>query len=178
MKKVLLILCLLAGFSITQAQDQYSEAPGLKAGFGVNYVSEIASVGGSVDLIYQINNKWSIGNTNMFTVSKLPNKDRLKWLAIDLNARYKVFKELYLLAGGQFLAETLIEKTLIGGFISGEQVLYNSKFGGNIGAGYTYHLISNVNIFAEIKYTFLSSESTPVMSSSYMQARIGMVFDL
>tara|TARA_B100000795_G_scaffold263296_1_gene242271 strand:- start:50013 stop:50549 length:537 start_codon:yes stop_codon:yes gene_type:complete len=178
MKKVLLLLCLLAGFSITQAQDQYNDSRGLKAGFAVGYISEISSIGGSLDLIYELDNKWSIGNTNMFTVNELPNKERLKWFTSDLNARYKVYNELYLLAGGQVLFETLIEKTFIGGFVSGEQTITNSKFGGNIGAGYKYHLISNANIFVEIKYTRLGSESTPVISSGYMQARIGMVFDL
>ena len=54
----------------------------------------------------------------------------------------------------------------------------DSNFGANIGAGYIYHLLSNVNIFAEIKYTLLAVESVPVASSGYMQARIGMVFDL
>ena len=86
MKKVLLLLCLLAGFSITQAQDQYNDSRGLKAGFAVGYISEISSIGGSLDLIYELDNKWSIGNTNMFTVNELPNKERLKWFTSDLNA--------------------------------------------------------------------------------------------
>ena len=110
--------------------------------------------------------------------NELPNKERLKWFTMDLNARYKVYDEFYMLAGGQYLYQTLIEKTYIGGFESGEQVVKDSNFGANIGAGYIYHLLSNVNIFAEIKYTLLANESVPVDSSSYKQARIGMVFDL
>jgi len=178
MKKLLLLLCLLAGFSFIQAQEQNSDDAGFKAGFAAGYLSEIESFGGSVDLIYQLNDKWSFGNTTLFTVNELPNKERLKWFTTDLNARYKVYDEFYMLAGGQYLYQTLIEKTYIGGFESGEQVVKDSNFGANIGAGYIYHLLSNVNIFAEIKYTLLADESVPVASSGYMQARIGMVFDL
>ena len=97
---------------------------------------------------------------------------------MDLNARYNVYDKFYMLAGGQFLYQTFIEKVLVGGFVSGEQAIKSSNFGANIGAGYVYHLLSNANVFAEIKYTILANESEPVESSSYMQARIGLVFDL
>jgi hypothetical protein len=178
MKKLLLLLCFFAGFSFIQAQEQNSDDAGFRAGFAAGYLSEIESVGGSVDLIYKLDQKWSIANTTLFTVNELPNKERLKWFSMDLNARYKVYDAFYMLAGGQFLYQTLIEKTYIGGFESGEQVVQNSNFGANIGAGYIYHLLSNVNVFTEIKYTILANESVPVESSGYMQARIGMVFDL
>ena len=178
MKKLLLLLCLLAGFSFIQAQEQNSDDAGFKAGFAAGYLSEIESFGGSVDLIYQLNDKWSIGNTNMFTVSELPTKERLKWFTMDLNARYKVYDAFYMLAGGQFLYQTLMEKTYVGGFESDEQAVQSSNFGANIGAGYIYHLLSNANVFIELKYTLLADESAPVQSSGYMQARIGMVFDL
>ena len=178
MKKLLLLLCFFAGFSFIQAQEQNSDDTGFRAGFAAGYLSEIESIGGSVDLLYQIDQKWSFGITTLFTVNELPNKERLKWFTMDLNARYKVYDEFYMLAGGQYLYQTLIEKTYIGGFESGEQTVKDSNFGANIGAGYIYHLLSNVNIFAEIKYTLLADESVPVASSGYMQARIGMVFDL
>ena len=97
---------------------------------------------------------------------------------MDLNARYKVYDAFYMLAGGQFLYQTLVEKTYIDGFESGEQTIKSSNFGANIGAGYIYHLLSNANVFVELKYTLLADESAPVQSSSYMQARIGLVFDL
>ena len=178
MKNILLLLCFFAGFSFIQAQEQYNDSKGFRAGFAPGILTEIESIGGSVDLLYQIDQKWSFGNTTLFTVNELPNKERLKWFTTDLNARYKVYDEFYMLAGGQYLYQTLIEKTYIGGFESGEQVVKDSNFGANIGAGYIYHLLSNVNIFAEIKYTLLADESVPVASSGYMQARIGMVFDL
>jgi hypothetical protein len=178
MKKLLLLLCFFAGFSITQAQEQNFDDVGFKAGFAAGYLSEIESFGGSVDLIYQLNDKWSIGNTNMFTVSELPSKERLKWFTMDLNARYKVYDAFYMLAGGQFLYQTFMEKTYVGGFESDEQAVKSSNFGANIGAGYIYPLINNANVFIEIKYTMLSNESEPIETSSYMQARIGMVFDL
>jgi len=178
MKKLLLLLCFFAGFSVIQAQDQYNDSKGFKAGFAAGYLSEIESFGGSVDLIYQLDQKWSIANTTLFTVSELPSKERLKWFSMDLNARYNVYDKFYMLAGGQFLYQTFIEKVLVGGFVSGEQAIKSSNFGANIGAGYVYHLLSNANVFAEIKYTILANESEPVESSSYMQARIGLVFDL
>ena len=178
MKKLLLLLCFFAGFSFIQAQDQYNDSDGFKAGFAAGYLSEIESFGGSVDLIYQLNDKWSIGNTNMFTVSELPSKERLKWFTMDLNARYKVYDAFYMLAGGQFLYQTLMEKNGVGGYETDSQVVQSSNFGANIGAGYIYHLLSNANVFIEIKYTMLSNKSKPIESSSYMQARIGLVFDL
>lgn len=178
MKKLLLLLCFFAGFTVIQAQEQYNDSKGFRAGFAAGFLSEIESVGGSVDLIYQLDQKWSIANTTLFTVSELPSKERLKWFSMDLNARYKVYDAFYMLAGGQFLYQTFIEKVLVGGFVSGEQAIKSSNFGANIGAGYVYHLLSNANVFAEIKYTILANESEPVESSSYMQARIGLVFDL
>ena len=178
MKKLLLLLCFFAGFTVIQAQEQYNDSKGFRAGFAAGFLSEIESVGGSVDLIYQLDQKWSIANTTLFTVSELPSKERLKWFSMDLNARYKVYDAFYMLAGGQFLYQTLVEKTYIGGFESGEQTIQILNFGANIGAGYVYHLLSNANVFAEIKYTILANESEPVESSSYMQARIGLVFDL
>ena len=178
MKKLLLLLCFFAGFSFIQAQEQNSDDAGFRAGFAAGYLSEIESFGGSVDLIYQINQKWSIGNTNMFSVGGLPDTDRLSWFTLDLNTRYKVYDEFYMLAGGQFLYQTLIEKTLIDNFNLGEQVVQDTNFGANIGAGYVYHLLNNANVFVELKYTLLADKSAPVQSSGYMQARIGMVFDL
>ena len=178
MKKLLLLLCFFVGFTVIQAQEQYNDSKGFRAGFAAGYLSEIESFGGSVDLIYQLDQKWSIANTTLFTVSELPSKERLKWFSMDLNARYKVYDAFYMLAGGQFLYQTFIEKVLVGGFVSGEQAIKSSNFGANIGAGYVYHLLSNANVFAEIKYTILANESEPVESSSYMQARIGLVFDL
>ena len=178
MKNFLLLFCFFVGFSAIQAQEQYNVTKGFRAGFAAGYLSEIDAVGGSVDLIYQLNERWSIANTNLFTVSKLPSKERLKWFTMDLNTRYKLYDEFYLLTGCQFLYETFIKKTYIGGFESGEQVVKSSNFGVNIGGGYVYHLLSNVNVFAEIKNTILAEESEPIKSSGYMQARIGMVFDL
>ena len=107
MKKLLLLLCFFAGFSVIQAQDQYNDSKGFKAGFAAGYLSEIESFGGSVDLIYQLDQKWSIANTTLFTVSELPSKERLKWFSMDLNARYNVYDKFYMLAGGQFYIKHL-----------------------------------------------------------------------
>ena len=178
MKNFLLLFCFFVGFSTIQAQQQYNVSKGFGACFAASYLSEIDAVGGSVDLLYKFNEKWSIANTNLFTVSKLPSEERLKWFSMDINARYNVYDTFYMLAGGQFLYETFIEKVLVGGFVSGEQAIRSSNFGANIGGGYIYHLLNNANIFVEVKYTILAEESKPLKSSGYMQARIGMVFDL
>lgn len=175
MKKLLLLLCFFAGFSITQAQEQNFDDVGFKAGFAAGYLSEIESFGGSVDLIYQLNDKWSIGNTNMFSVGGLPGTDRLSWFTLDLNTRYKVYDEFYILVGGQYLFE---EKTIKDNTYRENEKIRDQNFGANIGAGYIYHLLSNANVFVELKYTLLADESLPVESSSYMQVRIGLVFDL
>ena len=176
MKKLLLLLCLLAGFSFIQAQEQNSDDAWFKAGFAAGYLSEIESFGGSVDLIYQLNDKWSIGNTNMFSVGSLTKSDRLSWLTLDFNLRYRVYDEFYTFVGGQYLFETKTEKEFNG--LTGDDKIKEQYFGANIGAGYIYHLLSNANVFVELKYTLLADESVPVQSSGYMQARIGMVFDL
>jgi len=47
MKKLLLLLCFFAGFTVTQAQEQYNDSKGFKAGFAAGFLSEIESVGGS-----------------------------------------------------------------------------------------------------------------------------------
>lgn len=168
MKKVLLLSCLFLGFSVAQAQ-------GFKAGFGVGYVSGIESVAGSVDLIYELNEKWGVSNTTMFTVNELADNSRLTWFAADLNARFKVYEELYVLTGGQYLGQTQKVNNTIGGFISGTEKINTTIFGANVGAGYKYHLLSNVNIFAEVKYTI--SESEALNSSGYMHGRLGLIFD-
>ena len=68
MKNILLLLCFFAGFSFIQAQEQYNDSKGFSAGFAPVYLTEIESIGGSVDLLYQIDQKWSFGNTTLFTV--------------------------------------------------------------------------------------------------------------
>ena len=176
MKNILLLLCFFAGFSFIQAQEQYNDSKGFRAGFAAGYLSEIESFGGSVDLLYQINQKWSIGNTNMFSVGGLPESDRLSWLTLDFNLRYRVYDEFYTLVGGQYIFETKTEKEFNG--LTSDYKIKEQYFGANIGAGYIYHLLSNANVFVELKYTLLADESVPVESSGYMQARIGMVFDL
>mgnify|MGYP003384389575 FL=1 len=57
MKNILLMLCFFAGFSFIQAQEQYNDSKGFRAGFAPVYLTEIESIGGSVDLLYQIDRK-------------------------------------------------------------------------------------------------------------------------
>ena len=131
MKKLLLLLCFFAGFTVIQAQEQYNDSKGFRAGFAAGFLSEIESVGGSVDLIYQINDKLSVANTNMFSVGSLPKSDRLSWLTLDFNLRYKVYDKFYTLVGGQYIFETKIEKEFNG--LTGDDKIKEQYFGANIG---------------------------------------------
>ncbi|GEQ86549.1 hypothetical protein ULMS_20570 [Patiriisocius marinistellae] len=169
MKKVLFLICMVCGISAVNAQ-------GFKAGFGVGYLTEIDGVGVSADLIYEFDEKWGIGNTNTFSTAEFNGSDRINWFAIDLNARYKVYKELYVLAGGEYLSQSLKTKNLFGGFQIGDATFKDSSFGANVGAGYKIHLVSNVNLFGEIKYTTLSLDRG-VENSGYIHARVGLLFD-
>ena len=74
MKKYFYCFAFLQGFHSLQAQEQYNDSKGFRAGFAAGYLTEIESIGGSVDLIYQIDQKWSIANTTLFTVNELPKK--------------------------------------------------------------------------------------------------------
>ncbi|MGJ8666159.1 MAG: hypothetical protein ACSHW7_07325 [Patiriisocius sp.] len=168
MKKVLFLGCFICSIAASKAQ-------GFKAGFGVGYLTEIDGGGGSVDLIYELDEKWGIGNTNTFSVATLDSDDRLKWFAVDLNARYKVYEEFYVFAGGEYLSQTLNVKSSVGGFVINSDPVSESFFGGNLGGGYKLHIVSNVNAFGEVKYTIIDAGTTG--GSGYVHARLGLVFD-
>lgn len=169
MKKYIILLVMIAGISTAGAQ-------GFKAGFGAGYLTGIDGAGGSVDLIYELNEKWGISNTNTFAFAEIQGDDRLKWFAVDLNARYKFLKRFYAIAGVEYLAITFVDKTNLGGFSTGDERFHSSEIGGNVGVGYVYNLIDNVNIFVETKYSFLEL-GEQVDDSGYLHARLGLLFD-
>lgn len=89
---------------------------------------------------------------------------------VDLNGRYKVIDELYLLAGGEYISLTVKNTGLGGGSIQGESEVTETDFGINLGSGYKYNIMDNVNVFAEVKYV--------IIEQGYLHARLGILFDL
>ncbi len=68
MKKVLFLVCFICSIAASKAQ-------GFKAGFGVGYLTEIDGMVYSADLIYELNEKWGIGNTNTFSIAEVNSDD-------------------------------------------------------------------------------------------------------
>ncbi len=161
MKKILFILAFTTGILSTQAQ-------GFGASVSGGYLSEIDAIGASGDLIYEFNEKWGVSTNATFAVAD-EKSTRAKWFAVDLNGRYKVISELYVLAGGEYLNITLKQLGLGGGSIGQESEISDGEFGINVGSGYKYNLIDNVSIFAEAKYV--------ILEEGYFHARLGLQFD-
>lgn len=162
MKKLLVLLTVLLGMYTMNAQ-----------GWGVSvsggYLTEIAGIGFSADVIYDITEKFGVSTDVTYSVADV-GSTRAKWFAVDLNGHYKVIEEFYLLAGGEYLNVTLKELGLGGGSpLNNKSTTSGSEFGFNLGTGYKYNLINNVNIFAEAKYV--------IMDVSYFHARLGLQFD-
>jgi len=87
-----------------------------------------------------------------------------------LNARYKVYDEFYVLAGGQYLSINSEELGLGGGNPLGSGIQISStEFGANIGGGYKYNILDNVNVFTEVKYV--------AIETGYVHGRLGLQFD-
>ena len=161
MKKLSLLLFL---FVATNAFSQ-----GVSLGISGGYLTELDGFGGSADVIYNINEKFAVATNATFAAADEKNF-RNKWFIVDLNGHYKVIEEFYLLAGGEYLNVTIKDLGLGGGGIGpgGEQS--GDEFGVNVGAGYKYNILDNVNVVAEAKYV--------ILDVSYFHARLGLQFDL
>ncbi len=139
------------------------------AGISGGYLTELEGFGGSVDLISEITEKWGVSATFTYAVAD-KSGIRSKWSIIDLNGRYKVIEELYLLVGGEYISVNLKELGLGGGDpLSTERTIKGSDFGVNVGTGYIYNIADNVNVFTEVKYV--------IMDLGYLHARLGLIFD-
>ncbi len=162
MKKYLFVLAvLLGGYSVS--------AQGFGAAISGGYLSEIDGFGGTADLIYSIDEKWSVASDVTYSVAD-SGPTRNKWFIVDLNAQYKVYDEAYVLGGGEYLSMTLKSGGLGAGSIGTEFETTNNEFGFNAGAGYRYKIIDNVSVFTEVKYVFVDP-------SGYFHARLGLHFD-
>ena len=162
MKKLFFLL-------ITVVSAYSANAQGWGGAVSAGYLTEIDSFGGSADLIYEFNEKWGVSSTFTYAVGSA-NDVRTKWTILDLNARYKVYDEVYLLAGGEYISAKLEQQGLSAGNpLSQELTFTDSDFGANIGAGYKYNLMDNVNLFGEVKYVALET--------GYIHGRLGLLFD-
>jgi len=147
-----------------------AQAQGFGIGLSGGYLSELDGFGGSLDLIYELDEKWGVNSTFTFATADETGV-RSKWTILDLNARYKVYDEFYLLAGGEYISINIKELGLGGGNpIGGSSEVEDSDFGINAGTGYKYNIADNVNIFAEVKYVFLDQ--------GYVHGKLGVLFDL
>jgi outer membrane immunogenic protein len=160
MKKFILIVAIIiTSFQIT-AQE-------FGIGAHAGYLTEIDAIGAGVDLNYDFSDKWGIATATVFSATD-DNGIRDKWFAIDLNARYYVIDKLYAFAGGEYLSLTVKNLGLGGGNIGGTSTETDSEFGVNLGTGYRYNLVDNVNLFAEVKYVALEA--------GYVHAKAGIHF--
>ena len=162
MKKYIVLFVMIAGFATASAQ-------GFKAGFGAGYLTEFDTGAASADLLYEVTEKIGVGTTFGFGVSEFNDDVRNTIFFIDVNGRYKAYKELYLLAGVQYISNSFSEK---GGNIlpmSGSLPESTSDIGANLGTGYVLNIIDNVNVFGEVKYTFIED-------NGYLHARLGLLF--
>ena len=160
MKKILIIIVILIGTVTTKAQEF-----GLAVHGG--YLTEIDAIGAGLDLNYDFNEKWGVSTATVFAITE-NNGIRDKWFAVDLNARYYVVDKFYAFAGGEYLSLTVKNLGLGGGFLNTESTVKDSEFGVNLGTGYRYNIVDNVNLFAEVKYVLLDA--------GYVHAKAGVHF--
>ncbi|RDK85347.1 outer membrane beta-barrel protein [Marinirhabdus gelatinilytica] len=160
MKKIVFIIAILFTTVTVQAQE---------FGIGVHggYLTELEGVGGGLDLNYDFNEKWGVAFGGTFAVDE-DFGVRNKWFALDLNGRYYVVDKLYAFAGGEYLSITVKTLGLGGGSLESESEVSDSDFGVNLGTGYRYNIIDNVNLYAEIKYVLLDA--------GYVHAKAGIHF--
>ncbi len=145
------------------------QAQGFGAGISGGYLTELEGFGASVDLISEIDEKWGVSATFTYAVADKSGV-RSKWSIVDLNGRYKVIEELYLLVGGEYLYVNLRQLGLGGGDPLSQGLTKKvSDFGLNLGTGYIYNIADNVNVFTEVKYV--------IMELGYLHARLGLIFD-
>tara|TARA_A100000171_G_scaffold53095_1_gene76788 strand:+ start:11628 stop:12119 length:492 start_codon:yes stop_codon:yes gene_type:complete len=161
MKKIILVATLI----ITSLQLHAQE---FGIGAHAGYLTEIDAIGAGIDFNYDFTEKWGISTATVFSATE-EGGIRNKWFAVDLNARYYVVDKLYAFAGGEYLSLTVKTLGLGGGVIGGtETTVQDSEFGVNLGTGYRYNLVDNVNLFAEVKYVLLDA--------GYVHAKAGVHF--
>lgn len=160
MKKISLFLFVFTIAWTAKAQE-------FGAAIHLGYLTEINTVGFGADVLYDINDTWGVASNATIALSEVDDGN-LNWFAVDLNAHYTFFDELYALAGGEYLNQTNVIESSVGGFTLGKEKVRNSDFGVNVGGGYRYNLVDNVSLFAEVKYV--------ILETGYVHARAGLHF--
>jgi hypothetical protein len=142
-----------------------------KAGAGIHYATDINSIGISVNAAYEFNDTW--GAMGAFTY--FPEKDYVKWSAVDFNGRYN-FSQLG--DNGVFYAIGGINITTVKVEIDGYSIDYDygdyysdyyssemssgstsassSDVGLNIGVGMELGLSDKISLAPEAIYTISS----------------------
>ena len=143
-------------------------AQGLGAKIYAGYLSDLEAIGFGAGFVYEIDEKWGASADATYGINS-SGMNKIAWLTLDLNGRYKFYDEFYGLAGVEFLRSKLTVRNNVGGFVTSEQIFYNSDFGFNIGGGYKYNLIDNVSVFGEAKYV--------IIDQSYFSIMAGLQFD-
>ncbi len=147
--KIISFVFVAAAFSFS-AKAQDSKVLG---GLGLNYTSDIGSVGITAKGVYMIDENWegSAGFTYLF------ENNYTNWSMLDLDGHY-VFssddkKAFYGLAGLNFTFWKFDYSYSYGYYID-DYSINGTEVGINLGAGGRFKITDDLSVFGEAKYTF------------------------
>lgn len=159
MKKISVFLIAI---TLLFASNLFAQSEGTKflLGGGLNYVTDINSIGLSVDGTYLINENWeaAAGFTYLF------EKDYVNWSMLDFDGHYVFYKEnglsAYGLAGLNITFWKIKWDDVYGGLGAAwsgiDDISKGSDAGFNLGAGIRYGLSDKLLLTGEAKYTISS----------------------
>ncbi len=163
MKKITTIIAVI--FLMVFATKNIS-AQNISAGGGLNYATDIGTIGISINGKYTINEKIQIAPSFIYYFEK----DFVSWSALDVDGHY-IFSntngfDIYGIAG---LGMTFTSITIdMGPFFGGEQSYSESNFGVNLGVGASKNIAAKLDVFGEAKYT--------IASGGYMKIGAGVLY--
>jgi len=161
MKKIATVLSIV--FLLTISSGKIS-AQNYSAGGGLVFASDISTLGISLNGKYEINEKFDIAPSFIYFLEK----DYVSWMVLNVDAHYSFNSidgiDFYGIGG---LGITFV--TVDFGTVFGNDYSYSeSNFGINIGAGASKNLATNLDGFAEAKYT--------LSSGGYLQLNAGVLY--
>lgn len=163
--KLYSLLLLIGAFTIASgtafAQGTTGFDPAkIRAGVGLNYATEISTVGLTFTGIYEIDETWE----GAFAYNYFFEQDYLKWSVFDFDGHY-IFHEVNSELNVYGLAGLSITRWSVN--MPAETVSYygqtfttpgysasDSNFGFNLGVGANYVLTELLNVAPELRYTF------------------------